>query len=112
MKLKAYENIINRQQWQHKGDNMKLNLKKFIKEKVMPLLAPGLENAIKPMVEIEMKKQIELHSDQVVEFALNELKELIPGTVDDNIINAKMAAAKEKAKKYLLAKADLISDKV
>lgn len=91
---------------------MKLNIKKFIKEKVMPLLVPALESTLKPIVEVEVKKQIELHSDEVVELALNELKDLIPGDLDDKVINAKMVEAKAKAKKFLLTKADLISDKV
>lgn len=79
-----------------------------IKERI----AAALKDLVAPAVEIEVKKQVEAHSDEYVDLLLAKMASLIPGNFDDNMIAQVAPKLKADMKAYLLAQADKISDKV
>lgn len=82
-----------------------MNLAEFLKEKVVALF----ESALKPALEVYAKGLIEAKSDEIVEKVLAKVKDLIPGEVDNMLIDAKKAEAKKEIKEFLLLEADKIS---
>lgn len=86
---------------------MKIDFKAIEKK-----LLAAFKNMAAPTIEVEVKKYINLHSDELVELVANKFKALIPGNIDDNLINGQLEEAKRDAKNYLLNLSDKISDKV
>ena len=61
---------------------------------------------------VAIKAAVEKHTDALVDQVLLKLTDLIPGTIDNVIVEAAKPKIKEEIKALLIAKADLISDKV
>ena len=75
-------------------------------------LAEKVIEALAPQIEVIVEKAVADHTDKVIDLALEKLTTLIPGTLD-NVLAASIAPKlKEEVKAILLAKAELISDKV
>lgn len=91
---------------------MKIDLKKFWTEKVLPHIKEGADHLAKPALEAYAIKLIEAKSDLLVDKVAELVKTSIPGPFDDNYINANIDKVKADVKASLLAEAGKISDKV
>ena len=91
---------------------MKIDLKKFWTEKIVPYLENGKQELVLPAVEIYVEKMIEAKSDEIADKAASLVKGMIPGGVDDALIDSKLSGFKADLKKMLLVEAEKISDKV
>lgn len=85
-----------------------MNLLETIKAKLQELFI----SALAPMIEVEVKKQIESESGKVVDFILAKITTAIPGDFDDKLADSIKPKLKEDFKAFLLQEADKISDKV
>jgi hypothetical protein len=63
-------------------------------------------------LEVAVEKLIEAKCDEAVEAAFKKIEEVIPGEIDNMILEKVKPEAKAELKKILLAQAEKISDKV
>lgn len=75
----------------------------------MKAVVDSLVQELLMRLEIEAKRLIEEKLDEVVDKALNDLKEKIKGNVDDVIIDALRVTVKAELKKFALELAEKIS---
>lgn len=66
----------------------------------------------KALLEPQVEKLIQDKSDMIVDLALGKLEQLIPGKLDDLALEAAKPEIKDHVKKFLLAEAEKISDRV
>lgn len=75
-----------------------------VAKKVLEVVGPQIEVAIKALIEAELEKTVDL--------VLAKIAEAIPGKIDDLIIAQVAGSVKAQLKAAALEQADKISDKV
>lgn len=83
-----------------------------LKEQALEALKKAVAEQALPAIEIAVEKLIEARCDEAVDAAFKKIEELIPGMIDDVILEKVKPEAKVELKKVLLAQAEKISDKV
>lgn len=83
-----------------------------LKEQALEALKKAVAEQALPAIEIAVEKLIEARCDEAVDATFKKIEELIPGMIDDVILEKVKPEAKVELKKVLLAQAEKISDKV